>query len=308
MGILCVTVDLDEIGCYHSIHGLPPPAGEAARAVYARALPRVGEFFARLGLKGTLFAVGADLERADDPGRVLRDLAAAGNEIGNHTYAHRYDLTLLSEEEQGREIDRGHAAIAAATGVRPRGFRAPGYNVHLGLLDLLADRSYRYDSSVFPCPTYYLAKLAAMGVGQLRGRTSGAVVGDPRALLASTEPYRVGRDGVWSRGEGICELPISVATPARVPFIGTALVLLGKLGAGVLARAAARRGFVNLELHGIDFVDADGDGLGYLAAHQPDLRVPLTKKLAALERAVAVLLDAGQQPMPLADAAERVFV
>lgn len=308
MGIFCLTVDLDEICCYHGIHGLEPPEGVARTAVYGRALPRVARFLEELQLPATLFAVGRDLEAVPEAGDILRALAARGSEVGNHTLSHRYDLTLLGPEEQASEIDGGADAIASVVGVRPRGFRAPGYNVHLGLLDQLDDRGYLYDSSVFPCPVYYLAKVGAIGLAGLRGRPSASIVGDPRVLLSPGEPYRVGRDAVWSKGGGLCELPISVVTSLRVPLIGTSLTLLGRFGAAVLARSAARMRFVNLELHGIDFADAEGDGLSYLIEHQPDLKVPLTRKLRILERVVRILLDAGMEPMCLADAATRVFV
>lgn len=308
MGIFCLTVDLDEIRCYHGIHGLDPPEGVARTAIYRRALPRVARFLEEQQLPATLFTVGQDLEAVPEAGDILRNLVARGSEVGNHTLSHRYDLTLIGPAEQAREIDGGAEAVERAVGVRPRGFRAPGYNVHLGLLDLVVDRGYAYDSSVFPCPAYYLAKAAAVGLAGVRGRPSASVVGDPRTLLSSGEPYRVGRDGVWSRGDGLCELPISVVGALRVPLIGTSLALLGRLGASLLARSASRMRFVNLELHGIDFTDAEGDGVGHLAPHQLDLRVPLTRKLELLERVVKVLLDAGLEPMTLADAAGRVFV
>jgi hypothetical protein len=308
MGILCLTVDLDEIRCYHGIHGLDSPEGVARTAIYRRALPRVVRFLEEQRLPATVFAVGCDLEAVPEAADLLSGLVARGGEVGNHTLAHRYDLTLLGPEEQAREIDGGAEAIERAVGVRPSGFRAPGYNVHLGLLDQLEDRGYLYDSSVFPCPAYYLAKAGAIGLAGVRGRPSESILGDPRVLLSSGEPYRVGRDGIWSSGNGLCELPISVIGALRVPFIGTALTLLGKVGAGVLARSAARKRFVNLELHGIDFVDAEGDGVSHLVEHQPDLKVSLTKKLGILERVVRILLDAGMEPMRLADAATRVFV
>jgi hypothetical protein len=308
MGILCITIDLDEIRCYHEIHGLDPPSGVAADAVYQRALPRLARFVEDLQLPATLFAVGQDLEGCADAVEVIKGLAGRGCEVGNHTLSHRYDLTLLGAEEQASEIDGGADAIERAIGIRPQGFRAPGYNVHLGLLDLLADRSYAYDSSVLPCPAYYLAKTAAIGLANVRGRPSASIIGDPRALLSSGSPYRVGRDGVWTKGDGICELPISVVTALRLPLIGTSLALLGRVGSAVLARSASRLRFINLELHGIDFVDAEGDGVAYLAEHQPDLRVPLTRKLAILERAIEILVGAGAEPMTLAEASGRVFV
>jgi hypothetical protein len=47
----------------------------------------------------------------------------------------------------------------------------------------------------------------------------------------------------------------------------------------------AARPFFNFELHGIDFADAEADGIpGELVARQPDLRVPIADKLARLEQ------------------------
>ena len=50
-----------------------------------------------------------------------------------------------------------------------------------------------------------------------------------------------------------------------LPFIGTALVLAGPDGARLLTRTVLGESFVNLELHGIDFLGID-DGLGELTA------------------------------------------
>jgi hypothetical protein len=45
------------------------------------------------------------------------------------------------------------------------------------------------------------------------------------------------------------------------------------------------RTFFNFELHGIDFADAEKDGIpGELVDRQPDLRVPIAEKLARLEQ------------------------
>ena len=67
-------------------------------------------------------------------------------------------------------------------------------------------------------------------------------------------------------------------------------------------------GFVNLELHGTDFLHAMGDWLGYLARHQPDLKISLKKKIATLHKVVKVMLDSGSQAMTLIEAAGKVFI
>jgi hypothetical protein len=308
MGLLSVSIDLDEVRCYHEIHGIDAPAGPAAGAVHRAALPRALRFLDDVGVTGTLFAVGRDALERPATGELLRSAASRGHEIANHTLNHRYDLALAPPAEQAREIRGGADAIREVVGVRPEGFRAPGYNVHLGLLDVLADQGAAYDSSVFPCPAYFAARALAIAIQQGRGKPSASQVGDPRVLMAPQAPYRLGRDGVWSRGGGLLELPISVVGPARLPFIGTSLVLAGKTLAAALARQASSMGFVNLELHGIDFADAETDGLGYLKRFQPDLRLSGERKIGILERVVKTLLDRGMQPVTLIEAASRVLV
>ncbi len=308
MGLLSVSIDLDEVRCYCEIHGIEAPTEPAAGAIHRSALPRALRFLDDVGVAGTLFAVGRDAVQSRANGELLRSATGRGHEIANHSLNHRYDLALLPAEEQAREIREGADAIQQVVGVRPAGFRAPGYNVHLGLLDVVADQGVTYDSSVFPCPSYWAARALAIGVKRARGRQSASQLGDPRALLAPQMPYRLGRDGIWSRGEGMVELPISVVGPARLPFIGTSLVLAGRILAGALARQASSLGFVNLELHGIDFADAEADGLGHLKRFQPDLRLSAERKISILERVVKTLLDKGMQPLTLLEAAGRAIV
>jgi hypothetical protein len=71
----------------------------------------------------------------------------------------------------------------------------------------------------------------------------------------------------------------------RLPAIGTSLILAPAAIRRGIVRAMARRRFWNFELQGIDFADAEQDGIsGELVARQPDLRVPIADKLARLEQ------------------------
>ena len=172
-------------------------------------------------------------------------------------------------------------------GVRPSGFRAPGYTVTDELLETVRACGMSYDSSVFPCPPYYAAKAARLLSMKLGGKASRAILDTPRVLRAPTVPYRSGRP-YWTRGNGLLELPIQVVGPLRMPFIGTALTLLGPSGARLLARSLIGTEFVNLELHGLDFLEAR-DVPGPLLAVQPDLRVPLARKLDTLAAVIELL-------------------
>jgi hypothetical protein len=277
-----VSIDLDEVHHYFGLHGLA--AGQPQHLVYDRAILRSLDWASSLDVPLTYFAVGRDLERPENSA-TLRDAVNHGHEVGNHSLSHHYDLTRRSRAEMAREVSEGARAIERATGERPAGFRAPGYTMTDELFDVLASAGVRYDSSVFPCPPYYAAKGAALLSSRLAGRKTTAIVA--HVLLAPRRPYRVGRP--FSRaGKGMPELPIQVTPKLRLPYIGTSLVLAGPGGARLLTRTLLREPFVNLELHGLDFLGVD-DGLGGLAAHQPDAKLSLDRKLASLAAAIELL-------------------
>lgn len=291
--LACISVDLDETHHYGGIHGMDPrshSAADAAHAVYDVAVPRFEVFSAEAGVPLTFFVVGEDAVRPANK-TTLRRLAQAGHELGNHSWRHRYDLTLLAPEQMRTEVEQGAQAIEAATGVTPTGFRAPGYLLNDPLVRVLEACGVAYDSSVFPCPAYYAAKLAALASHRLRGRVSKSIVDSPKVLFAPSSPYRMGSP-YFRRGHGLLELPIQVTPRLRLPLIGTALTLAGPALAGWLLRQVAHERFVNLELHGIDLLEA-GDAPAGLARYQPDLKVPLAKKRAVLATVVEVLRSCG---------------
>lgn len=304
MRLAALSIDLDEIGCYTAIHGLPPPEGARAHAVYRNAVPRFEDLLERLSLHATFFAIGRDLSDSSAAATIAR-LHAAGHEIGNHTFHHRYDFTRQDEAALQQDIRDGASAIEASTHSKPTGFRAPGYTIVDSVFEALHAQGYSYDSSVFPCPPYYAAKALAIGGIALRRRKSHSIIDDPRVLGASADPYRVGKP-YHRKGAGLLELPIGVTQDktGRLPFIGTSLALAGERGAAWLTRRIVGRPLVNLELHGIDLCDAAADDLQFLAPHQPDLRRTLDHKRRALESAIWVLRGAGYRFVTLAEAAK----
>ena len=303
MRLCAVSVDLDEIPNYFAIHGLPEPTGAARTLVYDVAIDRLVALARELSIPLTLFAIGSDLSRPESAAK-LRAAHEAGCELANHSLDHRYDLVRLGRSEIRRQIDEGAKAIERATGTVPVGFRAPGYTITDEVFSVLEDLGIAYDSSVFPCPSYWAAKTAAIGLIALRGRTSRSIVDTPAVLAAPARPYRIGRP-YWRRGSGLVELPVQVTRGPRLPFFGTSVTLWGPRFARVLARACAGEPVVNLELHGIDVLDA-ADGLEVLRPHQVDVRVPHTRKIEALRAAVETLRSAGHEFVTLGEAARRV--
>ena len=294
-GIANVSIDLDPVRCYGAIHALgraawPPPREDP---IYVRGLPRHRALLDALGIRATFFVVARDLE---DPWLVgaVRALAADGHEIASHSLDHRYDLVRLPPAEMTEQVEAAASALEAALGARPRGFRAPGYTVSDALLQAVARSGARYDASVFPCPAYLAAKTAVVGAMRVIGRHSASILGSPRVLAAPVEPYRIGVPYTRAGG-GLLEIPVGVTPRARLPFLGTLLVLAGPRGARRLAAAMRPRGLASLELHGIDLCDAVEDGLGALAGRQLDLHVGLERKRASLQAALAQLAEDGRR-------------
>ena len=284
--IWSLSVDLDGLGCYAAIHGQDPKALDerALRAVPQVAVERLCALFAEEGIPATLFAIGRELAL---PGAAsaLRAAAEAGHEIASHSFAHDYALSRRSSAQIAQDLADAEAAIERATGRRPRGFRAPGYTLSRVLLAELKARGYAYDSSLLPSPAYYAAKAAAIGFYALRGRPSQSILGGVGQLFARRGPHR---------RRGVRELPVSTLPVLRAPLIGTVLLGLPTPIASRLARLGAAGGHFNLELHGIDALDATDGAPPALAAAQPGLSLPAAEKLRRLRRLVRALKQRGE--------------
>jgi hypothetical protein len=299
-----ISIDLDGLAHYARLHGLPAEAlADGASTAVARLAPgRLAEILDGAQAKGTFFAIGDEIAPAGT--EALQAVANAGHEIGNHTRSHPYDLTRLSPEDQRAEIEGGAAAIEAAVGTRPIGFRAPGYTLSSGVLQHAHETGHGYDSSAYPAAPYYLAKAGILGLMRLGGKTSAAILDRPRVLFAPRLPYRPSRNEPYARGGAEpLELPITVDPVMRVPFIGTTLCTLPLGAVRLLYRSVRRLPFINLELHGIDLLDAtDGSG-PRLAAAQRDLRIDAAAKIARLREVIGWLAQ-DYELVPLRTAAD----
>ena len=303
-----VSVDLDPLRCYYQIHGLGVCPETFSDVILARALPRFLEVFDRFGIRSTLFVVGSDALDGMAGRPLLRKAAQLSHELGNHSFSHPYALSRLSPQDIESELAACEQVLdeLRPSPSGPCGFRAPGYELSVPLLQSLLSAGYRYDSSVFPCPPYYLLKLSVLGLLALRGQQSASIVGSPWQQLAPTQPYRPSPHNPNRSGDAkIVELPVAVTPALRLPAIGTFL-LLSKPLRRVLLRGMTRQPFFNLELHGIDLIDAKLDGIpAELVAKQPDLQLSLWQKMAALGEILRFLQDHAAV-VPLSDAAQQL--
>lgn len=301
-----ISVDVDSLHHYLRIHG--NATGEPDRKVWRLAMPRFLDLFDEHDVRATFFVVG---EEASWNSEMLRVLASLGHEIANHSFRHLYDLWQQPALVQQDEIAHAHDAIAAACGVAPVGFRAPGYSVSESLLDAVRALGYRYDSSVFPAVPYYLAKAAVIASQRLLSRPVGSSLGPAKVLAAPRHPYFPDPHN-WrrrARSGSFVELPIPVVPPLAFPYIGTTILTTPRPVFRWLTRAVcARYDYVNVELHGIELLDFAADSIDPRLRKQPDLQIPFVEKRERLIELFSILRREGFEIVPIREAASRVAI
>ncbi len=299
-----VSIDVDSLPFYRQIHGLPPREGPDP--IYDVALPRFFELLFEARVPATLFLVGADAPQHAAAFAPVREL---GCEIASHSYAHDYRLSTHDRAAIRADLVAADRALSPLSPDRRIvGFRAPGYNTSATLLEEVLALGYRYDSSLLPAPLYYLARAAAIGGYQLRGRPSASLVGRWSAFAGPLGPYRTTPahpDRPVPDGP-LLELPMAVEPSSRFWLIGTTWVMLpGLLRDRLLGRALRKLPVLNFELHGIDLLDGSDPGIEpELVAAQPDLRISTRSKVAAF-RSLLKTLRERTEVMTLASLADR---
>ena len=110
---------------------------------------RVLELLQELNAHATFFVLGCVAEQ--EPA-LVREILAAGHEVGCHSHMHRRVCTMTPKEFQ-EDVRRARAAIESAGGEKVLGYRAPTFSIvekSLWAIEILAQEGFLYDSSVFP--------------------------------------------------------------------------------------------------------------------------------------------------------------
>lgn len=103
--------------------------------------------------KATFFMLGFVAEK--HPG-LVREIEAAGHEIGTHGFSHSLIYTQTPEVFRA-EMRRAIGFLEDLTGEKVIGHRAPFFSItkeSLWALDILGELGIRYDSSIFPVLNY----------------------------------------------------------------------------------------------------------------------------------------------------------
>lgn len=292
---VCITVDMDN---YREYRSLVDPSGDGAGpSFYLDAVPRFLDLLDRHGAHATFFMIGRDGDRAEHR-RLVRDIAARGHEVANHSFTHPYNFRRLSRAQKEGEITRAEATIADIVGVRPVGFRTPSCDVDGETLELLQERGYLYDSSIFPSPLMW----AFMVYGKLFVRHKDYQLGHPLVALAPRRPYvprldrlHRARDLADRRGPRILEIPFSVGPLLRVPFYSTLLRRLGPRIFSILLHTYGRRHAVlHVLFHMIELADFEHTSLGRAFSRTPGLSVPFAERQRFVSHAIGALAQVGE--------------
>ncbi len=262
-----VSVDLDGFaGMYRTRRWDVPRSVRDLNAVHSDALPRFLDLFDEVGIKATFFVVGEDA-LPEENRRRLADAAARGHEIGNHSQHHLH-LPELPRDEARREVLAADEALRSIPGVTLRGFRSPAWMPTEGLLDLLVERGYLYDASVFPTPwlSVWRDRRALLRMRLPNGP-------DRPWIFAPRAPYRI-RPSLW-------EIPTATEPFFRLPVWGTLLHWLGPDPYRLLVSMCGIRAPVSLVLHGWELVDFSLIGDPRFLA-KPGIGRPVEARLARL--------------------------
>jgi len=291
---VCITIDLDDYRDYHSL--VAAPIDGSAPSFYPDAIPRWLDLFDRFGVRATFFMIGRDAASSEIR-RVVREMVARGHEIGNHTYTHPYNLRSFSREQKVAEVEQGEAAIADVIGERPVGFRTPSCDVDSELLEILSERNYLYDSSVFPTPIMW----AFMIYGRFFMKNESYQLGQLTTPFSPILPYRPSSKALHRRAApddtaapDLLEIPFSCIPGVRIPFYSTLLRRLGhRFFSGMMRTYGTRKELLHALFHQIEFADFENTDLGAAFENIPGLAVPFVARERFLTHAVESLSSAG---------------
>ena len=287
--VASLSLDLDNQWSYMKIHG---DAGWESLPSYLDVMvPRSLDFLRDRSLRITYFIVGQDAAQEKNR-RAIRMIADAGHEIGNHSFHHESWLHLYSEAEIEREFVMAEEAIEAATGVRPIGFRGPGYSFSPSVLRVLIRRGYRYDCSTFPTYLGPLARAYYFMTSKLtpeEREKRKALFGGFKDGFQPLKPYQ------WRIEEGtLPEIPVTTMPIVKIPIHFSYILYLSVYSPAIAlfyfrcAMWMCKLTGVqpSLLLHPLDFLGAeDVEELAFF----PGMSLPSHKKLNVLGKAIDIM-------------------
>ena len=151
----------------------------------------------KYGVISTFFVVG---EIAKSSPETVEEIHNFGHEIASHSYCHVH-LTRANKNDFEKMEKMNMDLLAKITGERPKGFRAPMFDINAEVMNSLERIGYTYDSSIVPSikiPGWF---------------------GSPNAPL---HPYHPSRQNISEacKQRNFYEVPLAVFPLLRLPVVG----------------------------------------------------------------------------------------
>jgi peptidoglycan/xylan/chitin deacetylase (PgdA/CDA1 family) len=175
------------------------------------AVPRILRLSKEYNIKSTFFVPGWI---ADHYSATCEAILQEGHEIGHHGYLHEWP-NRTTEEEERESFRLGFEHLERVTGVRPTGYRSPGWEFSPVTLDLLIENGFLYSSNMMDRETPYEHSVNGQPTGLIELpvswilddaaffmfgiTTSGYVIQNPRQVL---EIWVDEFDGLYQEGGG----------------------------------------------------------------------------------------------------------
>jgi peptidoglycan/xylan/chitin deacetylase (PgdA/CDA1 family) len=140
---VCITFDYDAMSMWLGMLGSTNPT-QISRGEFASvAMPRILTYLRKQNIPATFAVPGHTLLAYPD---IARAIAADGHDFAHHGWIH--ELVSATDEAGEREaFERGFEAFDRVLGIRPTGYRAPGFDFSPRTISLLQEYGFTYDSS-----------------------------------------------------------------------------------------------------------------------------------------------------------------
>ncbi len=141
---VALTFDYDAMSNWIGSSGARSP-GMISRGEFGPiGVRRILALLERHRIASTFFVPGHTARAYPDTVRAIRD---GGHEIGHHGWVHENPVQLMPERER-EVLELGLEALDAVAGVRPAGYRSPGWDNSPATVPLLLEHGFEYESSL----------------------------------------------------------------------------------------------------------------------------------------------------------------
>ncbi len=291
-----ISIDVDSLSSIYKGKGCTNPDGYTY-AEFRQGMDTIFNFFYSFNIRVTLFLVGTDLLHEENR-PFVKVAHQAGHELANHSYNHPQGFRWLSPKEKETQITKMGDLCEEITGVRPVGFRSPGWNIDNGTIPILRKSGYIYDSSIFPTFLMPLMKFTHWASMYKQPKPERTTMGMWRYMFAPITPYKTTASSLGKKGEGgLVEFPVSVSPAARLPFFATLFLFTGTGFFHHLYKRLRKRNLpIHFQMHLSDFADysmpelQNQMPLNEKGVYVPQaLATPLKKKLGVFQEIIETI-------------------